>query len=269
MFRGSTFASCASSNGRVHDRVVLVLSHQAFFTIDQELGVGAYLGALTGPRGGPIGDRQAREGPRDIPQRVGELALRGDVERIVAAHEQRVRPDLDHIRLVHAAVHALAADEEDQVRREPGGLLEIFCHGIVAAVERMARREVREDVPAREHRRLEQLGQPHGLGLRALAPDVVAEHQYRALRLAEAPGDRLHRVRARRPRPLDPVVGAFADLRLQPFTSPGRMPIPLRTRPLGLTGRSCSQGLFNQASLSPRPSTPPVHTTISVNSTPE
>ena len=81
----------------------------------------------------------------------------------------------------------------------------------------MPRREVREDLPAREHRRLEQLGQPHGLGLRALAPDVVAEHQHRALRLAQAPGDRLHRLRARRPRPLDLVVGIFADLRLQPF----------------------------------------------------
>ena len=92
-----------------------------------------------------------------------------------------------------------------------------FAHGIVAAVERMPRREVREDLPAREHRRLEQLGQPHGLGLRALAPDVVAEHQHRALRLAEAPGDRLDGLRARRSRPLDLVVGVFADLRLQPF----------------------------------------------------
>ena len=42
--------------------------------------------------------------------------------------------------LGHAAVHALAADEEEQVRREAGDLLELLGDGIGAAVERMPRR---------------------------------------------------------------------------------------------------------------------------------
>jgi hypothetical protein len=135
----------------------------------------------------------------------------------VAAHQQRVGADLHDRRLLHRAVHALAADQEQQIRRAPGHLLELLRRGIVAAEKRMARGEVGEDRAAGEHRRLQQLGQAHRLGLRAAAPHVIAEHEHRALRLGEPPRDRLDRLRARRPRPLDLVVRVLADRRLQPL----------------------------------------------------
>ena len=201
----------------MHDRVVLVLANQVFFSRDQELPVRSHLAAPPGPGRDLVGRMHARQGRRDAAQRLGQLALRGDVERIVAAHEQRVGPDLDHERLGDAAVHALAADEEDQVRLQAGDLLELLGDRIHAAIERMPRREVRKDLPGAEGRRLERLGQTHGVGRRALAPHVVTEDQHRALRLAELPGNRLDGLRARRPGALDLIPRGFPDLRFQPL----------------------------------------------------
>src|SRR5262249_57420499 len=97
-------------------------------------------------------------------------------------------------------VHTLHTGHEDQVGPETGDLLEILRDRIHAAEERVPRREVREDLARGEHRRLERLGQPHGLDSGALTPDVVAEHQDRALRLAELSRDLLDRPGPRRPR---------------------------------------------------------------------
>ncbi len=79
----------------------------------------------------------------------------------------------------------------------------------------MPRREVRKDLPGAECRRLERLGQTHGVGRRTLAPHVVTEDQNRALRLAEPTGDRVDRLRARRPGTLDLIPRGFPDLRFQ------------------------------------------------------
>ena len=81
----------------------------------------------------------------------------------------------------------------------------------------MPRREIRKDLPRGEHRRLERFGQPHRFDPRMLAPDVVAEHQDRALRLAQLARDRFDGLRARRPRALDLIRGGLADLRFQPL----------------------------------------------------
>ena len=160
-------------------------------------------------------------GPRhrlaDIPERVAQLALGREVERIVPSHQQRVRPDLHHRRLAHGAVHALAAHQEEQIRLEARDLLEVLGDGIHAAIERMPGGEIGEDLPAGEDRRLERLGQPHRLGLRPLARDVVAEHEQGAPRLGQAARDGLDGLRARGRGSLDLISGAFPDLGLQPL----------------------------------------------------
>src|SRR3989454_4520447 len=205
-------------HGGMHDRVVLMLAHEGLLALGQEPGVRALLRALAGPARDPIGGVETRQRLAEVAQRLAQLALHRDVERIVAAHEQGVRPDLHHARLGDAAVHALTPDEEEDVRRQAADLLELVGDRIHAAVERMPGRKIREDLPGAEHRRLEHLGQPHGLGLRAVTPDVVAEHHHRAARLTEPPGDRLDRLRARGGRAFDPVLRGLSDLCLQPFS---------------------------------------------------
>src|SRR5882672_12918229 len=93
----------------------------------------------------------------------------------MTAHQQRVRPDLNHERLGDAAMHTLHACEEDQVGFQAGYFLEVLRYGIHAAVERVARGEVREDLPGAERGRLERFGQAHGVDRGAFAPDVVTE----------------------------------------------------------------------------------------------
>ena len=81
----------------------------------------------------------------------------------------------------------------------------------------MAAGEVGEDLPARERRRLEQLGEGYRLRLRALSPHVVAEDDRGAAGRAEPPRDRLHALRARRRHALDAIAGVLTDLGLEPF----------------------------------------------------
>ena len=97
----------------MHDRVVLVLAHQVFLTLDQQPGVCAHPGALASPGRDPFRAVQARQGQAEVAQRPAQLALRRDVERVVAAHEHRVRSDLHDAGLGDAAVHALAPDQEE------------------------------------------------------------------------------------------------------------------------------------------------------------
>src|SRR5262245_58328161 len=204
-------------HGRMHHRIVLVLAYEVFLALDERLRVRADLGALARPARHLLRRMQACDRLAQGAQRVAQLALRGQVERVVPAHEKRVRADLHDSGLGHRAVHALATHEEEQVGLEPGDLLEVLRHGIHAAVEGMARREVDEDLAAREDGRLEELGEPHRLRLRPTAPHVVAEHEHRALRLAETLRDGLYRLRPRGARALDLIARALADLRLEPF----------------------------------------------------
>src|ERR1700730_3377354 len=204
-------------HARMHDRIVLVLAHEVLLAVDQELGVGAHLRTLTRPARDLLGRVEALHRLAESAQGLAHLALRGQIQRIVPAHQERVRPDLHHGGLGDGPVHALAPHEEEQVRPETRDLLEVLRHGIHAAVERMTRREVHEDLAAGEHRRLEQLGQLHRFRLRAFTPHVVAEHEYRTLGLAEDSGYGLDVRRARGARPLDRVLGAFPDLRLEPL----------------------------------------------------
>ena len=81
----------------------------------------------------------------------------------------------------------------------------------------MPRREVGEDLPRAEHRRLQCLRQAHRLRLRTLPPHVVPEDQHRAARLAEPARQRLDRLRAGGRRALDLVLRGLADLRLEPL----------------------------------------------------
>src|SRR5262249_10065574 len=118
---------------------------------------------------------------------------RRELEGMGRAQEQGVRSYLDHRRLVHCAVDALAADEEEQIRLEPGHLLEVGRDGVHAAIERVPVGEIHEHLPRREHRRVQQLREPDGLGLGAAAPDVVAEHQHGTPGGAEPTRDRVHR----------------------------------------------------------------------------
>ena len=181
----------------MHDRIGLVLARELLFPLDQRARERPHLGALLGPGVGAIAV-QAGQRLGQVAQGVAHVALHGDVERIVTPHQQRVRAELNHEGLGHAAVHALTADEQDQVGAEPGDLAEVRRDRIRAAVERVPRREVREHVPGDEHRRLERLGELHRLGLSALPGDVVAEDDEGALRLTELARDRLDRLRARR-----------------------------------------------------------------------
>jgi len=70
----------------MHDRIVLVLVHQVFLTRDQVPSVRAHRGALAGPARDLVGGVKARQGEGEIVQGLAQLALRGDVERVVAAH---------------------------------------------------------------------------------------------------------------------------------------------------------------------------------------
>src|SRR4029453_15178771 len=89
VFFGSTCARCASSTAGCTI---------AFFARDHELRELAPLAALARPRRGLVGVKP-RQRRGDAAERLGQFALRRDVERIVAAHGQRVRADLDCERL--------------------------------------------------------------------------------------------------------------------------------------------------------------------------
>ena len=199
------------------DRVALVLARELFLALDQRLGVGRDLLASLRPAGHRLRPMQPRQRLDDRLQRGLHVALRGEVERIVTAHEHGVGADLHHARLGDGAVHALAADEEQQIGLQARRLLEVLGDGIHAAVERMAVGEVHEDLARGEDGRVQELGQTHRLRRRATAPHVITEHQHRALRGAESPRDRLDGLRTRRRRRLDPVARALADLRLEPL----------------------------------------------------
>ena len=127
--------------------------------------VRAHLGALLRPGGTCDRPLHARQRRGDRGERAPQLALRGDVQRVVAAHQQRVRADLDHGRLGDAAVHALASDEEQQVGPEAGGLGERpptpdRCRSRAGDGSGSSAKIWRDG----EHGRLEQLGQAHRLG---------------------------------------------------------------------------------------------------------
>src|SRR5436309_52189 len=160
-------------------------------------------------------DRRVVPGHRPEPHRAigegaiaqaehdGSLAADGDLGADRAAHAPSERA------AAAARPAHLSIPEREQGR--PGGRAFLDHDGVPG-------QEVREGLSGAEHRRLEHLGQPEGLGLRAVTPDVVAEHHRRAVRLTEPPGDRLDRLRARGGRAFDPVLRGLSDLCLQTFS---------------------------------------------------
>src|SRR5262245_17501933 len=113
-------------DGRMNHRVALVLARQLLLALDQRLRVRGDLVAPLRPAADALGAVQPRQRLDDRLQRALHLALRGEIERIVTAHEYGVRADLDHARLVHAAVHALTADEQKQIGLQARHLHEVL-----------------------------------------------------------------------------------------------------------------------------------------------
>ena len=203
---------------RMDHRVALVLARQLLLALDERLRVGRDFLAPLRPAADGVRAVHARQRVDERGERALHLALRGEIERIVTAHQHGVRADLHHRRLGNGAVHALAPDEEKQVGLEPRRLLEVGGHGVHAAVERVPVGKIDEHLARGKHRRVQELREPDGFGVRAAAPHVVAEHQHRAACGAEPSRDRLHRLAPRGSRRFDAIARAVADLRLEPLT---------------------------------------------------
>ena len=92
--------------------IVFMLAHDALFPINQETGIRSDFLSL--PRPGLDGCRcmQARQCLTHLLQCSSYLTLGRDIERIVTAHEGRIRSDLHHSGDIHLAVETLTADEK-------------------------------------------------------------------------------------------------------------------------------------------------------------
>src|SRR5215470_3076114 len=81
-------------HGRMNHGVAFVLARQLLLALDERLGVHRDLVAPLRPAADALGAVQTRQRLDDRLQRALHLALRGEIQRIVAAHEHGVRTDL-------------------------------------------------------------------------------------------------------------------------------------------------------------------------------